>query len=43
MSPTVSKIREVAMKNNMPERTFVGKLLIKRPLGILKGTNDRIS
>jgi hypothetical protein len=31
------------MENNMPERIFVGKLLIERPLGILKGTNDRIS
>lgn len=30
-------------ENNMPERIFVGKLLIQRPLGILKGPNDRIS
>jgi hypothetical protein len=31
------------MENNMPERIFVGKLLIEGPLGILKGTSDRIS
>jgi len=30
-------------ENNMPERIFVGKLLIERPLGILKRTNDKIS
>jgi hypothetical protein len=27
----------------MPEIIFVGKLFIERPLGIQKGTNDKIS
>jgi hypothetical protein len=31
------------MENNMPEIIFVGKLFIERPLGIQKGTNDKIS